>query len=103
MSSPPHLREQLTKRIRSGGAASSSPHPDTEGDDLLLTPLENKLDKILRAPQKRAGGKEWVDVSDKTTAPTKKGVKFKERRVEKSGGSWCIKRRWQVYGGQSGQ
>ena len=72
---------RLTKRIYSGGAASSSsssPHPDTEGDDLLLTPLENKLDKILRATQKHAGGEEWVDVSDKTTAPTKKVVKFKD-------------------------
>ena len=68
----PKAREvnRLTKRIRSGGVSSgaaSSRHPQDEGDegedDLLKTPLESKLDRILRATQKRnrdEGG--WVDV-----------------------------------------
>ena len=46
--------QRLTKRIRMGGMTSSAaPSADgEEEEDLLLTPLENKLDKILRATEK---------------------------------------------------
>ena len=56
----PKAREigRLTKRIRTGGAVSSGgPTPtavtdEDDGDDMSLTPLEHKLDKILRATKK---------------------------------------------------
>ena len=53
-SSKPKAQEvqRLTKRIRMGGMTSSQQPDDDE--DLLLTPLENKLDKILRALKKRS-------------------------------------------------
>ena len=62
--SKPKAREvhRLMKRMRSGEVASSSStsQPDEDEEDLLLlTPLENKLDKILRATKKH--NEEWVD------------------------------------------
>ena len=68
MTKPKALEVQrLTRRLRTGGATrSTGPPVDEDEDDLLKTPLDSKLDKILRATQKRNrddGGRAGVEAS----------------------------------------
>ena len=98
---------RLTKRIRSGGTVSHggpTTATDEDGDDLLLTPLENKLDKILRATKKITqpqqpqlpsvkGGKKRPYEKLEPLPKRQKTVTFKKspsstKPVKKSKGGW---------------
>ena len=86
---------RLTKRIRTGGTASASPPPDGD-EDLLLTPLENKLDKILRATTEKTLKQQtpWVPPTKKRKLPkTPKKQPIKpEQTSTKSGWISSMKR-----------
>ena len=95
----PKAREvrRLTKRIRTGGTTSASPPPDGE-EDLLLSPLENKLDKILRATTEKTLKQQqqtpWVPPTKKRKLPkTPKKQPIKpEQTSTKSGWISSMKR-----------
>ena len=87
---------RLTKRIRTGGTTSASPPPDGE-EDLLLSPLENKLDKILRATTEKTLKQQqtpWVPPTKKRKLPkTPKKQPIKpEQTSTKSGWISSMKR-----------
>ena len=72
--------QRLTRRLRSGGVSRSSSRSAPDGDvddededDLLKTPLDSKLDKILRATKKRTKAA--------ATAPATTGRKVKRKRT----------------------
>ena len=86
---------RLTKRIRTGGMASPSPDGEEE-EDLLLTPLENKLDRILRATTEKTLKQQtpWVPPTKRRKLPkTPKKQPIKpEQPLTKSGWLSSVKR-----------
>ena len=85
---------RLTKRIRTGGMSSAPPRPEDE--DLLLSPLENKLDRILRATTDKTLKQQtpWVPPTKKRKLPKtpKKQPVKPEQTSTKSGWISSVKR-----------
>ena len=84
LSKPKALEVQrLTRRLRTGGYNhSAGPQSDDEveeEDDMLKTPLDSKLDKILRNTKKKrradAKGVNWIDLGTDSPVTTKKTKK----------------------------
>ena len=93
MSKPKALDVQrLTRRLRTGGLGSVNPtrHPLNDEDDMLKTPLDSKLDKILRNTKRRNNEREvdWIDLE--TPAKKKQSVvKVKRKSLKaKLKGGW---------------
>ena len=98
---------KLTKRLRTGGVSVSSrggvqgdaDDDDDDDDDLLKSPLESKLDKILRntRKQKRSSVNKSIEVTGKTVAkkapkkskiPTLLDVQKPSLKKPKPSGGW---------------
>ena len=86
----PKAREvqRLTKRLRSAGVqgATVASTVDADDDDFLKTPLDSKLDKILRATTKRSKmdeGGDWVEV---VRPPPRHPRERRQRRKKEGGG-----------------
>ena len=97
----PRAREvqRLTKRLRTGGVTSAPGRGPLDAaddeDDMLKTPLDSKLDKILRNTQRRRDD-DWVDavaapsIAGKTTSKAKRGVvkKVLKAKHKQGKGGW---------------
>ena len=84
---------RLTKRIRTGGMSAP---PQPEDEDLLLTPLENKLDRILRATTEKTLKQQtpWVPLTRRRKLPKtpKKQLVKPEQTSTESGWLSSVKR-----------
>ena len=94
---------RLTKRIRTGGRTNSTTvtggkEDDDDDDAMLVSPLEHKLDKILRATEKTLKPQPQRSLVPQTKrrllpkTPKKQSVKQEETSTNKSGWVSSVKR-----------
>ena len=99
----PERIHKLTKRIRTGGTThgttvTGGKEDDDDDDAMLVSPLEHKLDKILRATEKTLKPQPQRSLVPQTKrrllpkTPKKQSVKQEETSTNKSGWVSSVKR-----------